>query len=507
MNRTATDRYRGVMDRAAELADLESAASLLGWDQETKMPSKGVGGRSNVFATMAGVIHEKFTAPQLGEDLAALVSDSDGLGEMEKAQVLELNRLYDRAARVPGDLVRKVAETQSKATAVWAEARSNNDFDSFAPLLEEMYNLKRQVADAIGYESDPYDALLEDYEPGARIEDVAATLNEIRDFLVPLVSAIKEAGPPPNTELTAGPFDEATQDKLGRELVLAMGFDMNAGRIDVSNHPFTSGIHDGDTRLTTRYKENLTVGLFGTLHEAGHGLYEQNLTPGLRRTPLGPATSLGVHESQSRLWENLVGRGRSFWMHFFPRLQELFPQHVGSASLDDFYRAINTVRPSFIRIEADEVTYNLHIILRVELERELISGRLDVKDVPEAWNTKVQEYLGITPPSPDVGVLQDIHWAAGHIGYFATYSLGNLYASQFYEAAQRDIPDLETRIEQGDLLVLRDWLVENIHRWGRQYSAEELVKRATGEPLSAAAFKRYLSDKFGNLYGLSSNPA
>ena len=494
------------MERAAELADLESAASLLGWDQETKMPSKGVTGRSRVFATMAGVIHERFTAPQLGDDLAALVSDPDGLDDTERAQVLELNRLHERAARVPGDLVRKVAETQSKTTAVWAEARSNNDFDSFAPLLGEMYNLKRKVADALGYESDPYDALLEEYEPGARIEDVAATLNELRDFLVPLVHEIVEDGPPPNTELTAGPFDEATQHKLGRELVAAMGFDMDAGRLDVSNHPFTSGVHEGDTRLTTRYKKDLTVGLFGTLHEAGHGLYEQNLATDLRRTPLGPATSLGVHESQSRLWENLVGRGRSFWVHFYPRLQELFPQQVGSASLDDFYRAINTVRPSFIRIEADEVTYNLHIILRVELERELISGNLDVKDVPEAWNAKVQEYLGITPPSPDLGVLQDIHWAAGHIGYFATYSLGNLYASQFYDAAKRDIPDLEARIEQGDLLVLRDWLVENVHCWGRRHSAEELVKRATGEPLSAAAFKRYLKAKFGSLYGLSSTP-
>ena len=268
-----------------------------------------------------------------------------------------------------------------------------------------MYGLKRQEAEAIGYEDEPYDALLDEFEPGAKTKDLVATLAEVREFLVPLVQEISEAEAP-SQELLQGPYLPAQQDQLGLELVKAMGFDLDAGRLDISNHPFTSGIHSGDTRLTTRYKDELSVGLFGTLHEAGHGLYEQNLPERWRRTPIGTSTSLGIHESQSRMWENLVGRSRGFWAAYLPRAQEIFPEHLGKASVDDIYRAVNVVRPSFIRIEADEVTYNLHIILRVELERELISGTLEVKDLPEAWNTRFQDYLGITPPSNDVGMLQ-----------------------------------------------------------------------------------------------------
>jgi carboxypeptidase Taq len=395
-----------------------------------------------------------------------------------------------------------MARSQSEATAVWAEARAAKKFEPFAPHVERNFALKREIADAIGYESDPYDALLEEYEPGARIESVWETLDEMRRFLVPVVQAIREAGGAEDSPLTAGPYDAEGQDRFGRSLVRAMGFDMEAGRLDLSNHPFTSGLHHGDTRLTTRYTGDLSVGLFGTLHEAGHGLYEQNLPQDTRRTPIGPSVSLGVHESQSRLWENVVGRGRPFWEHFFPRIQKQFPERLGGATLDDFYRAINTVRPSLIRIESDEVTYNLHIILRVGLEREMIGGRLKPRDLPEAWNARFREDLGITPPSPDVGVLQDIHWAAGHIGYFATYSLGNVYASQFYEAARRAVPDLDSRIRKGDLITLRDWLVENIHRWGRRYPAPELIERATGKPPALDDFKDYIAAKFGALYGI-----
>jgi carboxypeptidase Taq len=398
--------------------------------------------------------------------------------------------------------VQALAEHESKSTAVWAAARTNKDFKSFAPCLEEEFRLKRAVADAVGFDEDPYDALLDEYEPGARIKDVFRVLEEVRDFLIPIVAGIVDSGKVGKNDLTAGPFDPGKQDLLGRELVAAMGFDMEAGRLDVSNHPFTSGIHAGDTRLTTRYKNDLTVGLFGTLHEAGHGLYEQNLAGELLRTPLGPSTSLGIHESQSRLWENNVGRSRAFWKHFYPRVRELFPERLGSASRDDFYRAVNRVAPSLVRIEADEVTYNLHIVLRVELERELLSGTLRTRDLPDAWNTKFRRYLGIVPPSPDLGVLQDIHWAVGYIGYFATYTLGNLYAAMFFEAARRDIPDLEDRIGRGELLPLRDWLVENIHRWGRRRSPAELARAACGKEFSAGDFKAYVMKKFGELYGL-----
>ena len=496
MSTTAQQRYKRVMERAAELADMQSLSSLLGWDQETKMPPKGVEGRSMVSATLAGLMHEKLTTPELGDDLDTLLSTPDGLGEIGLAQIQELHRLRGRAANVPGDLVRAIAEQESKATAVWADAKTNKDFAPFAPYLEEIVRLKRELAEAIGYLKTPYDALLEEYEPGAKTAEVAEILNEVRDFLVPLVQRLMDRGNQGDPSITKGPFDPAKQDQLGRELVEAMGFDMKAGRLDISNHPFTSGIHGGDVRLTTRYQDELTVGLFGTLHETGHGLYEQNLPRKYNRTPLGPATSLGIHESQSRLWENNVGRGRSFWKHFYPRAQELFPEQLSAVSLADFYRSINIVEPSFVRIESDEVTYNLHIVLRFELEQALIQGSIKARDMEEVWNEKFKEYLGITPPSPDLGVLQDIHWAAGLIGYFATYTLGNLYAAMLYAAARRNIDNLEAQIESGNLLPLRDWLTKNVHSWGRSRSASEIVQHACGKPLSTDDFKEYLIEKF-----------
>jgi carboxypeptidase Taq len=501
MNSSMATRYQQFLVRAAELSDLESAVALVGWDQETMMPEQGVVGRAPLAATLAGLLHERLTAPALAEDLEALERGRSELGEIESAQVRELGRLHRRAKKVPGDLVRKVAETTSNATATWARARADKDFPSFAPLLEEMIRLKRTVADAIGYEDDPYDALLDEYEPGAKSKDVAKTLGDVREFLVPIVKAIGER-PVPRSDFLEGGYDTAVQDKLGREMAKAMGFDLAAGRLDISAHPFTTGVHRGDTRLTTRYKDDLTMGLWGTLHEAGHGLYEQNLSGERRRTPVGPSCSLGIHESQSRLWENLVGRSRTFWKAYFPRVQQLFPQKLGKVSLEDFYRAINVVQPSYIRTESDEVTYNLHIVLRFEIEMDLINRRVKVKDLPEAWNSKFKQFFGLTPPTADVGVLQDIHWAAGYVGYFPTYCLGNIYASQFFVAAHRDMPDLEAQISKGNLIPLRDWLVEKVHQWGRTYPAPELVRRATGSGPSTAEFKTYIRTKFGELYSL-----
>ena len=500
--RDVQERYRRVLDRGAELADLTSAEALLGWDQETKMPKKGVEGRSRVSATLAGLSHDKMTDPRLREDLEALSGNGGGLDPDARALVKEFLRLADRAARVPGDLVREMAELESVAAARWAEAREAKDFDRFAPFLERVVALKRRQAEALGYEDEPYDALLENFEPGVLTLDAARTLNALRDFLVPVVRRIVDQEGP-DASLLAGPYDAALQDLFGREVIAAMGFDMEAGRLDLSAHPFTSGIHLGDVRLTTRYKDDLSVGLFGTIHEAGHGLYEQNLPADHRRDPLGQATSLGLHESQSRLWENMVGRGRPFWTHFYGRLRALFPDRLGNVPLEAFYRAVNVVRPSFVRIEADEVTYNLHIIVRFELERAILSGDVEARDLPEAWNAKVREYLGIVPPTPDLGVLQDIHWSMGLVGYFPTYTLGNLYGAQLFEAALRDVPDLEDRIARGDLLTLRDWLVENVHRWGRRHRAVEVVERVSGKPFTIDAFSSYVKRKYGEIYDLS----
>jgi len=490
------------MERAAELADLESAQELVAWDQEAMMPPRGVEGRSHVLSSLAGLVHEKLTAPEVGEHLAALAVSPDGLDEEALAQIRELRRSHDLGTRLPASLVKELARLQSKGSAVWADAKAKNDFDLFSPILGEICRLKREQAEALGYEKEPYDALLDLFEPGAKTEEVAATLGEVKDFLIPFVQRVVDSGIAPDPAILAGPYPHDDQDAFGRELVTALGFDLKAGRLDISNHPFTSGLHAGDTRLTTHYKDELSPSVFGTLHETGHGLYEQFLPDTLRRTPLGQATSLGVHESQSRMWENMVGRSLAFWKHYYPRAQANFPDQLGSVPLETFHLAVNHVEPSLIRIEADEVTYNLHIVLRFEIERELIAGKVRTEELPELWNAKVKEYLGLVPPKPDVGVLQDIHWSAGLIGYFPTYSLGNLYAAQLFEAAARAVPDLENGFTEGKLLPLRDWLVENVHRHGSRYRAPELIERATGSPPTAEAFKRYVKRKFVPLYKL-----
>ncbi|NNF05608.1 MAG: carboxypeptidase M32 [Candidatus Eisenbacteria bacterium] len=498
---TTIEALGRALDLAAEISDIESAEALLSWDQETKMPKKGVQGRSKVSATLAGLHHEKLTQSEIGDLLNRLRTDSS-LEDEAKAQVVDMCRSYDRATKIPSELVKRFAEVRSQSTAAWAQAREAKNFTKFAPHLEEVVSVTRELAEAIGYDSHPYDALVEEYEPGATIEGITQVLEEVKSFLVPYVQKIGESGKKVDLKLVEGPYDVAKQEAFGREVVLAMGFDLEAGRIDPSAHPFCSGIHGGDVRLTTRYKGDIRVGLYGTIHEAGHGLYEQGVADSIRRTPIGSIKSLGIHESQSRLWENNIGLGRSFWTGFYPSLQKHFPEQLGSVALDDFYSAVNDVRPTLIRIEADEVTYNLHIVIRFEIEKLLMENKVAIRDLPELWNSKYKEYLGITPPSDDVGVLQDIHWGSGLMGYFPTYTLGSLNAAQFCEAAQRDIPDLEARIAKGELSPLKDWLVENVHKWGSRFSPEELVTRATGKPTSAEPFIRYIREKYDALYNL-----
>jgi len=500
---TVKETYDHMMSLAAELADLESAAALLGWDQETNMPEKGIEGRAHVSATMAGVRHEKLTHGELHDLLLELKEVGGDMGPENKAQVAALWRTHDRASRVPGELVKRMAKTRSEATAVWGQARKNKDFDGFAPKLSEMMSLQKEYADALGHDGTAYNALLEEYEPGAKLADIERVLNEVKDFLIPFVKAIADSGVEPDLKCVLGPYDTKKQGEFGAMVIKAMGFDLGGGRVDVSNHPFCSGIHGGDVRLTTRYKDDLRVGLLGTIHEAGHGLYEQGALAAHARTPLADIQSLGIHESQSRMWENNVGLSHGFWNHFFPKLQDMFPEHLASTDVNGFYAAMNDVRPSLIRIEADEVTYNLHIVLRFEIERDLLAGNIEVKDLPEVWNEKFRTYFGIVPPTPDVGVLQDIHWAAGYLGYFPTYTLGSLNAAQFYAAAGRALPDLEEQIARGDFIPLRDWLVENVHRWGSSFAPNELMERATGKPTNAADLITYFKTKYGELYGLS----
>jgi carboxypeptidase Taq len=497
--------YERLCAHAREVAMLNATQALLGWDERTKLPPAGGGYRAEQMSYLAGFIHKKQTAPDVGEWLAELVDSplaADPHSETG-ADICNSKRDYDRKTKLPQSLVEELAKLSVLGQQMWVEARKANDFARFCPLLARTLELKRQEAAAIGFADQPYDALLDEFEPGAKTVEVAAVLHGLRKELVPLVAAIAESSHRPNLDALKGHYPVELQEKFGKQAAAAIGFDFNAGRLDVTNHPFCAGMGPRDVRLTTRYDEqSLDGSFFSTLHEAGHGIYEQGLPAGRYGLPTGEAVSLGIHESQSRMWENLVGRSRAFWQHFYPQAQATFPDALGRVALDDFYFAINNVRPSLIRTESDEVTYNLHILIRFELELDLINDELQVTDLPEAWHAKYREYLGIQSPNDADGVLQDVHWSSGAFGYFPTYSLGNLYAAQFFEKAGDDLGDVHAMFARGEFLPLRDWLRSNIHSQGRRYPAAELARRVTGSPLSHDSLMRHLRAKFEPLYGL-----
>ncbi len=417
------------------------------------------------------------------------------------ADIVQAKRDYDRKTKLPQALVEELARLSVLGQQVWAESRRTDDFAKFRPLLERTIVLKREEAAAIGYRESPYDALLEEFEPGETTANVARVLAELREQLVPLVAEIGASCRRPKLDALKGAFPIEQQAALGRAVTTAIGFDFREGRLDVTDHPFCSDVGPHDIRLTTRYDQDFLPGaLFSTLHEAGHGLYEQGLPHDRFGLPSGQATSLGIHESQSRMWENLVGRSLAFCEHFFPAAREAFPGALADVTLDDFYFAINDVRPSLIRTESDEVTYNLHILIRFELEQALLNDELRVSDLPAAWNDKYRSYLGIAPPNDAEGVLQDVHWSSGAFGYFPTYTLGNLYAAQFFEQAEADVGDLAGKFRRGEFSPLLDWLRQNIHALGRCYSAAELVQRVTDKPLSHDPLMRCLRGKFRSLY-------
>lgn len=502
---TTTETYDELVTRLREAATLGSCASVLGWDEQAYMPKGGAEHRANQLGMLSGMVHDKATDPRIGELLSALEesSDFDDADSPMAANVREARRDYDRATKLPKRLVEEMSRVTSLGQQAWIEAKPKNDFASFQPWLEQIVDLKREEAEAVGYDDVPYDALLDTYEPGASTKSVEATFAALRDELVPLVRAIAESPVEPDVSIVKRPYPTDVQRTLGLEAAAAIGFDFDRGRLDVAAHPFCSGIGPGDCRLTTRYDERfLPMAFFGTLHEAGHGIYEQGLDPDAYGTPLGEACSLGIHESQSRMWENLVGRSRAFWDHFYPRTQESLPDSLGNVPVDKFHAAVNDVRPSFIRVEADEVTYNLHIMLRFELEQPLISGDLAPADVPGAWNEKFESYLGLVPENHADGCLQDIHWSAGLIGYFPTYALGNLYGAQLFDAAETALGDLPAAFARGEFGPLKQWLNENVHRPGRRYTPTDLVERVSGKPLSHEPLMRRLHAKFDALYQL-----
>jgi carboxypeptidase Taq len=491
-----------LLDAWGEFEDLTKAASVLEWDQETQLPEGGASARGNHVATLTSVAHEKIVSRRF----KGALRDAEKLPRLtakERAMVREAKRDHLRASKIPSELVHEVAKAESRGLAAWRKAYRSNRWNEFARNLKELVRLKRRVADAVGYRDVPYDALLDVYEPDATVKELDPLLLELKEATIPLVRAIAKSKRRPDRKILTRHYPKEGQLAFGRSVVEAMGFELDKGRIDLSTHPFCTGFDPGDVRLTTRVNERHLPGcLFGLIHEAGHGLYEQGIDAKLVRTPLGQAVSLGIHESQSRLWENVVGRSRAFWRHFLPKLKRVFPEPLKGVSLPDFHFAINDVTPSFIRVEADEVTYNLHIVLRYEIEKGLLDGSIDPGKLPAIWNAKMKELLGVAPKRDSEGVLQDIHWAMGLFGYFPTYSLGNLYSAQIAQKAAGDIPDLQGKIEKGQLVPLRDWLRRKIHRPGRLYPAAELIRRATGRKPSPQPFVDYVNLKYGELYDL-----
>ncbi|WP_418282603.1 carboxypeptidase M32 [Halorubrum sp. DTA98] len=496
----APDAYEDLLDRARRWNTIGSAAGVLGWDQQVMMPEGGTPARSKQLSTLSSLQHDVLTDEATGELLAEL--DDADLTDEQTAVVRELGRAYERADAVPVELVKEISETSSKALQAWEEARANDDFAAFAPYLEKHVELKREYAEHIDPDRDPYEVLFEDYEPCLSIDRAEAILEELRETLVPMIDEIRESDRDLAVDTFHGEFPADDQEALARDALKLVGYDFSRGRLDVSSHPFTSGTQF-DCRVTTRFDESDPLGAIGsTIHEFGHAQYTLGLPKEAWGTPLGESRDLSVHESQSRLWENHVGRSRAFWELFLPTFQAQFPE-TADATVEDAYEAANQVyEDNLIRVEADELTYHLHIIVRFEIERDLIRGDLAVEDVPEVWNDTYEEYLGIRPDTDSAGCLQDIHWSHGNFGYFPTYSLGSVMAAQLYAAAEADIEDLEANVADGDFEALHEWLAEHVHRHGSRYETNELVERATGEPFAADAFIDYVEEKYGELYDL-----
>ncbi|HSB65795.1 MAG TPA: carboxypeptidase M32, partial [Anaerolineales bacterium] len=490
-------------NRLAEIFDINRAAAVLNWDQQTYMPPGGAENRGQQLATLQQIAHEKFVTDQVGrllDDLQPYVAQLDP-DSYEARLVKVTRREYDRETKVSSAWVNEYALTATAAYDTWGKARAENDFASFKPHLEHMLALAHQYAEFFTPYQHVYDPLVDVLEPGMKTADLKSIFAALRPQQTELIRQIASR-PQVDDAFLHQPFDEQKQWDLGVELITKMGFDWQLSRQDKTLHPFTTSFGWGDVRITTQIlPENLGYGLFGTLHEAGHAMYNMGSDRTLDRSPLFGGVSLGVHESQSRMWENLVGRSYPFWQHFYPHLQETFHSQLGNVDLDTFYKGINKVQPSFIRVEADEATYDLHIMLRMELEIALIENQLAVRDLPEAWRARFQEYLGVTPPDDSQGVLQDVHWSSGLIGYFPGYALGNLMGAQLWEKINLDIPDLAEQIRRGEFSAWLGWLQENVHRHGAKFEPQELMQHITGTKIDPAPYMRYLTQKFSAIYG------
>jgi carboxypeptidase Taq len=498
-------QYEQLVEKVQQIDDLNKALGLMSWDRETYMPKGGTTERILQMTTLSKLSHEMSTSDEMGELISGAEAELNGAGyDSTEASLLRLlRRQYDDASKLTPDFVARSSAVSGQAREAWVKARAENDFATFRPWLEQVVELCQEMAGLYGYEDEAYDALLDKYETKMKTAEVRAIFEQVKAELVPLREAIDGSDTKTDDSLLHQPFDIEKQQEFARYIAAAAGYDFNRGHLGTVVHPFATSFSRNDARITTRwYPDFLSPSLFGALHESGHAMYEQGTHPDFSRTPLARGTSLGIHESQSRMMENIVGRSRGFWLAHFPKLRETFPEALGNHTAEAFYRAINKTQPSYIRVEADELTYNFHIILRFELEQAMLNGDLAVADLPTAWNDKMNELLGVVPPNDSEGCLQDVHWTRPGFGYFPTYALGNLYAAQFYETAVAQNPAIADELGQGNTGPLVAWLRENIHQHGRKYTPGELVQRVTGGPLSHEAFMRYATTKFSDLYDL-----
>lgn len=499
---TAAETWEALEQRVRELGELRRVMALLSWDRQTTMPARGVEARARAISTVAVLRHRHMIAPELGELLDA--AEAGPLDAHQAAVVRLVRHDRDRSLRLPDELVRRIGMAATRGNAVWEEARTQHDFALFQPHLEEMVALKREQADLLGHDGERYDALLEGYEPGMRTAQVEPMFAALTSELAELLDQIRAADPLPAPPFAGRTFPADAQMRFSLRLLPDLGYDLEAGRLDLSAHPFSTAIAIRDVRITTRmYADDPFPSVMGTIHEAGHGLYEQGMNPDYEDLPVSSPPSLGLHESQSRLWENVVGRSRGFWQHYTPVICDVLGAPMAGTSPEDVYRHVNTVQASLIRVDADEVTYNLHVLIRFELELALMREELEVADLPGAWNDAYQRHLGIRPPHDGDGVLQDTHWSGGAFGYFPTYTLGTIYSAMLWERLRRDLPDVDGQIAAGEFAPLLGWLREHIHHPGSLYEGPELIERVTGGELDHRPLMRYLWAKFGPLYGLA----
>jgi carboxypeptidase Taq len=498
------EKLKKLKSLLAEIANLKAADEILGWDQLVNMPGGAAEDRGEQIATLEKIIHAKATSDDIGKLLGELTADIKQLDpDSDDACLIRVaKRDYDKQTKVPAEFVTEMARVSTVAQSVWEKAKAQSNFELFRPYLEKLVELRRQYADFFKPWDHVYDPLLDDFEPGMKTSEVQVIFNTLRSRQVELIKEISQVKQVDRSFLFLD-YPESGQLAFGEKVISKFGYDWNHGRQDKSAHPFTASFGLNDVRITTRFNTNyLPTAMFGTMHECGHALYELGIDKKFNRSPLADGASMAVHESQSRMWENLIGRSKPFWNHFFPILQEIFPTQLGNVDVKAFYKGVNAVEPSLIRVEADEATYNLHIMLRLELEIALMDGSLLAKDAPAAWNAKFKEYLGIVPPDDAKGILQDMHWSFGGFGYFPTYALGNLVSAQLWEKLNKDIPNLEEQVEKAQFTEILGWLRKNLHVYGAKFEPQELVKKVTGSEIIPEPYFRYLESKFKAIYNL-----